>query len=170
MARKKQPESTGKGKRIHNIRKYLKVETEVEIFACVHITGMIFLYGFFQWLMGNSSVPFQILLGQMALGYVDAWVQKALFFGEKSYTDREYRIRGVLWCMVPGCFTVAAGILGVWFPQGGAMELWFYGLIFAYFALLWLFLEKVYRRETEEINQLLEQRKRNVKGMGERNG
>ncbi len=50
------------------------------------------------------------------------------------------------------------------------MELWFYGLIFAYFALLWLFLEKVYRRETEEINQLLEQRKRNVKGMGERNG
>ena len=156
MARKKQPESIGKGKRIHNIRKYLKVETEVEIFACVHITGMIFLYGFFQWLMGNSSVPFQILLGQMALGYVDAWVQKALFFGEKSYTDREYRIR--------------AGILGGWFPQGGAMELWFYGLIFAYFALLWLFLEKVYRRETEEINQLLEQRKRNVKGMGERNG
>ncbi len=162
--RQKQPESNGKGNRIHKIRKYLKIETEVEIFACAHITGMIFLYGFLQWLGEGGAVPFPILLGQMVLGYVDAWVQKALFFGEKSYTDWEYRVRGILWCAIPGCLTAAAGNLGGWFPQGGAMELLFYGLVFAYFILLWLFLENVYRKETEEINQLLEKRKKKMEG------
>ena len=72
LGRQKQPESNGKENRIHKIRKYLKIETEVEIFACAHITGMIFLYGFLQWLGEGGAVPFPILLGQMVLGYVDA--------------------------------------------------------------------------------------------------
>lgn len=151
-------------------RKYLKVETEVEIFACAHITGMVFLYGFLQWLAGSSAVPFRILLEQMVLGYVDAWVQKALFFGEKSFTDREYRVRGILWCMVPGCLTVMTGNLQDWFLQGEGIALWFYGLVFAYFVLLWLFLEKFYRKETEEINQLLEKRKKKQEGRGSSHG
>lgn len=167
MGREKASRSARVGTRIDSIKKYLKVETEVEIFACAHITGMVFLYGLFQWLVGNGSVPFEVLLEQMVLGYVNAWVQKALFLGEKSYTDKEYWMRGILWCMVPGCATVAAGILWDWFPRDGAMAWWFYGLIFAYFILLWLFLEKVYRKETEEINQLLEKRKKKMEGTGD---
>ena len=38
------------------IRKYIRMEVEVEIFACAHITAMLFLYGFLQWLMYRGSV------------------------------------------------------------------------------------------------------------------
>lgn len=143
------------------IRKYLRMEVEVEIFACAHITAMIFLYGFLQWLMYDSFVSFPILLEQMILGYVISWVQKALFFREKPYTSREYRIREILWCLLPGCLAVAVGSLGKWFPkESWEMALWFYGILFGYFILLRLFLEKVYQEETEEMNQLLSQRRR----------
>ncbi len=143
-----------------NLRKYIRLEVEVEIFACAHITAMIFLYGFLRWLMYDRDIPFSILLGQMVLGYVISWVQKILFLQEKSYTDPSCRIREISWCILPVCLTVAAGNLGNWFPPGEwQMALWFYGIILCYFILLWLFLKKVYREETEEMNQLLKQRK-----------
>lgn len=141
-------------------RKYIKIEVEVEIFACAHITAMIFLYGFLGWLLHGGSVPFPILVGQMVLGYVISWVQKGLFFQEKHYSERSYKIREILWCLLPGCLVVAAGTLGDWFQQKEwQMAAWFYGAMFGYFILLWLFLKKFYREETEEINQLLNQRK-----------
>ena len=94
------------------VRKYIKIEVEVEIFACAHITAMIFFYGLLEWLMYGGSVPFPILVGQMALGYVISWLQKGLFFQEKHYSDLSYKIREILWCLLPGCLVVAAGDLG----------------------------------------------------------
>lgn len=149
---------------MNKVRKYLKMEVEVEIFACAHITAMIFLYGFLQWLMYDNPVSFPILLEQMILGYVISWVQKALFFRERPYTDREYGIREILWCLFPGCLVMAAGSLGKWFIQGAwQIALWFYGLMFVYLILLRLFLEKIYREETEEMNQLLNRRRKERK-------
>lgn len=142
------------------VRKYIKIEVEVEIFACAHITAMIFLYGLLGWLMYGGSVPFPILVWQMVLGYVISWLQKGLFFQEKHYSELSYKIREILWCLLPGCLVVAAGNLGKWFPnQAWRMALWFYGIMFCYFILLWVFLKKFYREETEEINQLLSQRR-----------
>ena len=142
------------------IRKYIRMAVEVEIFACAHITAMLFLYGFLQWLMYRGSVSFPILLEQMVLGYVMSWVQKALFLKEKPYTKREYRVREFLWCMLPGSLAVAAGRLGRWFPKTEwQVSIGFYGILFAYFILLWLFLKHVYQEETKEINQLLKQRR-----------
>ena len=87
-------------------------------------------------------------------------VQKVLFLQEKSYTERSCRIREILWCLLPGCLTAAAGGLGNWFPEAeGKTSLWFYGIMFCYFILLWLFLKKFYREETEEMNELLNRRK-----------
>lgn len=145
---------------MNNLRKYIRTEVEVEIFACAHITAMVFLYGFLRWLMYDSTVSFPVILEQMILGYVISWVQKVLFLQEKSYTERSYRIREILWCLLPGCLTAAAGSLGNWFPEAeGKTSLWFYGIMFCYFILLWLFLKKFYREETEEMNELLNRRK-----------
>ena len=147
----------GTGEKINRIRKYLLIETEIETFACIHATSMIFIYGFLQWIAGNE-LSFPVLAGQMILGYVIAWVQKGLFFGEKHYSDREYRIREILWCILPGILVAAAGWMGHWFSEElWQASIWFYGIMAAYFIFLWLFLKNVCQKETREMNYLLEQ-------------
>lgn len=146
-----------KEEKINKIRKYLLIETEVETFACIHATSMIFIYGFLQWMTGNK-LSFPILTAQMILGYVIAWVQKGLFFGEKHYSDREYRIREILWCLLPSIFLVISGRIGHWFLDAHwRVSIGFYGIMAAYFILLWLFLKNVCQKETREMNYLLEQ-------------
>ncbi|MCI8483384.1 MAG: hypothetical protein HFH41_03470 [Lachnospiraceae bacterium] len=158
----------GKREKINKIRKYLLIETEVEIFACIHATSMIFIYGCLQWMAGKE-LSFPILAVQMILGYVIAWVQKGLFFGKKHYSDREYRIREVLWCLLPGVLVVAAGRMGHWFSHElWQVSIWFYGIMAAYFIFLWLFLKNVCRKETREMNDLLEQWRQKSKEADER--
>lgn len=143
------------------LRKYLKIETDVEIFACAHITAMIFMYGFLLWLTGVKELSFGIIFEQMVLGYIMSWVQKALFLQEKPYKKREYRMREILWCMLPSALLIFAGSLLSWF-QGKSpwIAVIFYAVMTCYFIMLWLFLEKFYRKETEELNCLLKQRRK----------
>ena len=145
---------------MNKMRKYLKTEADVEFFACTHGASTIFMYGLMQWLGGIDDVPFSIIFQQMVLGYVISWTQKGLFLREKSYTRREYQIREILWCLIPGCLMVLTGIVFQWFPDvSWGITVAFYVIMACYFIMIWLFLKYIYREETKEMNELLKQRK-----------
>lgn len=146
---------------MHRIRKYLKTEMDVEFFACVHGVSMIFMYGCMQWLGGINDVPFSIIFQQMVLGYAIAWIQRGLFLREKVYTDREYRIREIMWCLIPALLLILTGAVFGWFPDiSERISIGFYVIMACYFIMLWLFLKNFYMEETREMNELLKQRKK----------
>ena len=142
------------------VRKYLKMEADVEFFACVHGASLIFLYGCIQWLNGIEEVPFSVIFQQMVLGYAIAWIQKGLFWKETTYTRVEYGIREVMWNVIPIVLIVVTGQVFEWLPGVSRwIEVAFYIVIGCYFIMVWLFLKYIYKKETEEINQLLKNRR-----------
>lgn len=142
------------------IRKMIRAEMDVEFFSCVHGVAMIFCYGFWLWLDGNSNVPYGIIVEMMILGYVISWAQKLLFIRERAYTRTEYRIRGSLWCVLPMVFIVLAGeLLGWFFGSDGWVRPAFYGFMAFYFVMVWYFIELFYKEDSEEMNRLLKRYK-----------
>lgn len=141
--------------------KYLKAEIDVEILACTHIATMIIMYGLLQWFVGVKEVQFAILFQMMILGYVIAWIQKLIFLKEKSYGLCEYRIREILWCIVPVFLTfLTAGVFGWFRDLANGIAIIFYAWIVLYFILWLLFLKYFYLEDTREMNDLLKQRKK----------
>lgn len=146
------------------LKKILKTEADVEFFACVHGGSMIFMYGFWQWMGGVSDVPFAIIFQQLLLGYAIAWTQKGLFLKEKVYTKREYRLREILWCVLPVIFIFIAGSVFQWLAEvSSGLAVAFYGCMICYFVMVRLFLKNFYLEETREMNQLLKERKKEQK-------
>lgn len=146
------------------LSKYIKIEADMEFFACVQGASMIFLYGCLRWFAGEPNVPFSVIFVQMVLGYVISWTQKLIFLREKRYSRLEYRMREVLWCAFPMILLMLTGYLFRWFEQ---TELWveiiFYLLMLGYFIMLRFFLKYFYKEDTGEMNQLLQERKREEK-------
>lgn len=146
------------------IRKYLKAEMDVEFFACTHGASMIFIYGFMLWLAGEPEVPFSVIVEVLILGYAMAWTQKALFLRERTYKKWEYVMREILWNLLPILYMPIAGWLCRWFF---GMPMWvqigFYGIMDCYVVMVWLFLRYVNKEDTQELNQLIQQRKNNAK-------
>lgn len=143
------------------LRKYLKIEVDVEFFACVHGVSTVFIYGFCQWIGGVEDVPFTFIVQQLLLGYVIAWVQKGLFLKEKAYTKREYRLREVCWCIIPVALMVLTGSVFRWFQTDSVgIVIAFYLCMACYFLMLWLFLKYLYQEESREMNHLLNQWKK----------
>lgn len=146
------------------IRKYLKTEMDVEIFACTHGASMILIYGFMMWLAGEPVIPFSVIVEVLILGYAMAWTQKALFLREKEYKKWEYVMREILWNLLPILYMPIAGWLCRWFV---GMPMWvkigFYGIMDCYVVLVWLFLRYVNKEDTQELNQLIQQRKNSAK-------
>lgn len=146
---------------MNRIKKYFKVEADVEIMACVHGGSIIFIYGLLQWFAGVKSVLFAIIFQQMLLGYIISWTQKGLFLKEKSYTDKAYRVRECLWCLLPILEMLVISYIFQWFvhlPDWTAAA--FYGAMTCYFIMLWWFVKHFYQEETREMNRLLKQRKK----------
>lgn len=141
-------------------KKYLKLEADVEFIACIHGVTTIFMYGLLQWIGGMSDIPFSIIVEQMVLGYIIAWVQKGLFLREGSYKKSEYFLREILWCAVPVVLLFLAGIAFHWFSR---VSFWiaaaFYLCMACFFVMVWLFWKIFYWEETREMNQLLKKRK-----------
>lgn len=143
------------------LRKYLKIEADVEFFACVHGASMTFMYGFLQWIGGVDDVPFVIIFQQLLLGYIIAWVQKGLFLKEKAYTKREYLLREVLWCMIPVLLIILTGSVFHWFSEVSIeIAVAFYVCMICFFVMVWLFLKYFYQEDTREMNHLLKQWKK----------
>lgn len=140
--------------------KWLKIEVDVEIFTCVHAVSMIGVYGFLLWLGGEPEVPFAVIFEMIILGYVMAWIQKALFLKEKNYSVTEYRVREILWIFIPMLCIFLCGEIFDWFTeQSSKVTAVFYVVMLIYLAGMWLVLRCFYEKDTEELNRLLKQRK-----------
>lgn len=145
--------------------RWMKMEIDVEFFACVHAMSMIFVYGFLLWLDGVPSVTFAAVIEFYVLAYLSAWLQKALFLRERVYPQTEYWIREILWCLAPVLLLLAAGSFFPWF--GGRPVLLaaaFYVIMLFYHGMVWVFLRYFYRKDTEELNGLLNRRREEKNG------
>lgn len=143
------------------LRHMIRLEMDVEFFACTHGVSLIFIYGFLRWLDGIGTVDFGMILEMMILGYVISWMQKLLFLKEKTYSRREYRIRSILWSALAILFMIIFGELFSWFgDNAGWVRYWFYGIMSVYFVMVWFFIENFYKKDTEEMNRLLAEYKR----------
>lgn len=151
---------------MNKFRKAVRTEMDVEFFACTHGVSIIFIYGFVRWLDHVKNVSYSMIIGMMIMGYIISWFQKLLFFKDREYTTREYKIRGFLWSTVPTLLTILAGEYFHWF-KGNAWwtGILFYGIMAIYFVMVWWFIEIFYKKDTEDINIMLEsfKQKRKVK-------
>lgn len=137
-------------------KKYLKAELDTEIFACVHGMCMIFIYGFELYLYGVSSISFVIIVQMLVLGYVIAWVQKLLFLKERIYKKIEYRVRVILWNLLPVLLTVIFGrVFGWYLHHSFVIEIIFLLIMFWYYIIFWVILQTLYKEDSDELNKKL---------------
>lgn len=140
---------------------WLKMEIDVEFMACTHGIVMVTVFGFLRWLVGIEDIPFLVLFEMFFMCYAIAWVQKALFLKEAELNRQEYRIRLVLYYLIPFLFMMICHRIFDWFTGvGWGIIAGFYGFMLFYFVMMWLFLKFLYQKDTEELNRLLKSRRK----------
>lgn len=138
------------------IKKYIKAELDTEIFAWIHSMSMIFIYGFELYVYGVKSLEYAIIFQMLLLGYVIAWTQKLLFLKDRIYKKREYKIRVVLWSVLPMLLTGITGIVLHWYQKYPAvLGIIFVIIMLIYYIMFWIVLEVLYQEDTQKLNEKL---------------
>lgn len=138
------------------IKHYIKNEMDVEFFGSVHGISMIFVFGFFGWLNHVNSIPFKFILQMWIVGYIIAWLQKALFLGNRVYKKSQYKICTVIWNIGPVVILLISQMILGWFNNAPIWVMIAFDIIMAmYFPMLWISLAIFYKDDTNELNQLL---------------
>lgn len=146
------------------LKRYIRLETDVEFFSCVHGVSMIFMYGFVNWFAGHSEVPFSLIVEMMILGYLSAWIQKGLFMKETAYSTAGNWIREISWCLIPYILMLIAGGLFGWFRQRPwGVPAAYYAVMLCYFVMVRIFVKFFYQEDTDEINRLIKKRRQSKK-------
>jgi len=141
---------------MRQFKKYLKAEIDTEIFSCVHGICMIFIYGFELYLYGISNISFGIIVQMIVLGYLVAWIQKLLFLKDRIYKKIEYRVRVILWNLLPVLLTVVYGRIFGWYSHYSfVIEIVFLLIMFCYYIILWVMLQTLYKEDSDELNKKL---------------
>lgn len=149
---------------MNKIEKYLKTEFEVEMMACMHGFVMIFAYLLEKFVMGFDNISFLQALGMGSLAYLISWIQKIIFLKEKVYGKREFKVRAVCWSTIPCILTYISGVLLGWFRElHWGFAIIFYAFVSFYYILLWFFLQRLFREDSQKLNYLL----RNYKDQAE---
>lgn len=139
-----------------HFKKYLKDELDTEIFSCVHGMCMIFIYGFELYFYGISNISFGIIVQMLVLGYLIAWIQKLLFLKDRIYKKIEYRVRVILWILLPVLITLLFGrVFGWYLNYSYVSEMIFLLIMFWYYIIFWVILQTLYREDTDELNKKL---------------
>lgn len=144
------------------IKYYIKNEMDVEFFGSVHGLSMIFVFGFYGWLNHVNSIPFKFIIQMWIVGYIIAWLQKVLFLGDRVYRKFQYKICTVIWNIGPIAILLISQMILGWFNN---VPIWvmiaFDITMIVYFPMLWICLAIFYKDETNELNQLLRDFKKN---------
>lgn len=136
--------------------KWLKYELDVEFFCCVLAITMIFLYGLELYIYGVKDVKFSIIFQMFLWAYLVSWFQKLLFKKECIYSKKEYRVRSILWTAVPIFATWVFGSLLKWFAGYPSWIAWcFYIILTIYYIFIWLYIQMLYKDETDKLNKML---------------
>ena len=144
------------------IKYYIKNEMDVEFFGSVHGLSMIFVFGFYGWLNHVNSIPFKFIIQMWIVGYIIAWLQKVLFLGDRVYKKFQYKMCTVIWNIGPIAILLISQLILGWFNN---VPIWvmiaFDITMIVYFPMLWICLAIFYKDETNELNQLLRDFKKN---------
>lgn len=144
------------------IKYYIKNEMDVEFFGSVHGLSIIFVFGFYGWLNHVNSIPFKFIIQMWIVGYIIAWLQKVLFLGDRVYRKFQYKICTVIWNIGPIAILLISQLILGWFNN---VPIWvmiaFDITMIVYFPMLWICLAIFYKDETNELNQLLRDFKKN---------
>ena len=144
------------------IKYYIKNEMDVEFFGSVHGLSIIFVFGFYGWLNHVNSIPFKFIIQMWIVGYIIAWLQKVLFLGDRVYRKFQYKICTVIWNIGPIAILLISQMILGWFNN---VPIWvmiaFDITMIVYFPMLWIYITIFYKDETNELNQLLRDFKKN---------
>ena len=139
---------------------YIRIEMEAEVMACVHGYAMILTWLFMKFVVGEDGVSLLYVVEMGFLGYLLAWLQRLVFWKEKAYSIREYRLRESVWCALPVVLTFPAGKILGWFAGlPAACEWGFYGLLVPYYIVMWIMMKRFFRKDTRQLNELLDEYK-----------
>lgn len=141
---------------MNQLKKYLKTELDTEIFACVHAMSMIFIYGLELYFYGIKAISFAIIFQMLVLGYLISWTQKLLFLKDRIYKKIEYKVRVILWSVLPIVWTFIFGIVFGWYAQHSiVLEIIFLFVMICYYIILWVLLQMLYKEDSDELNKKL---------------
>ncbi len=138
--------------------RYLKQELDVDYMSAIHGICIVLVHGFLTYLTGVKEVPFLMIFQMFVTAYLIAWTQKLLFIKEKLYGRWEYRIRTVLWCILPNVeYFLAARVFG-WYK---GIENWvepvlYLAMLVYYIFVLWT-IRIFYQAQSREMNRLLKE-------------
>ncbi len=141
---------------------FAREEIKTEMMACTHIVIYVICYAFLIYIFNKSSIGFWTIVEMSVLGYVSAWSQTLLFWKDKTYSKASATIRSICWIIVPSVLTCITGICFKWFDGIPAGYEWgFYGFILFYFIMFLVFIKLFFKKETKELNEWLENYKKN---------
>ena len=147
---------------------YIRIEMEAEVMACVHGYAMVLTWLLMKFIAGGDGISFLYVVEMGLHGYLLAWLQRLVFWKEKAYSIREYRLRETIWCALPIVLTFPMGKLLGWFSElPAACEWGFYGLLVPYYIVMWVMMKRFFFFYTRQLNELLDEYKKAETG-GER--
>lgn len=137
--------------------KLLKNELDVDILSALHMVVYITMYGFYTWLDHNDGVPFAYIVQMFVIGYICTWLQQILYLRKVVHKKFAYQLYIVLWNVIPlATVFVCQNIFGWFHTSSTWVAIAFDITILVYFPIICWILEVFYRRDSEELNHLLE--------------
>lgn len=152
-------------------KRFLKHEFDAEMFACVYTACILWLLSLFFLLSGGGGLTFAQVTVCIILSWVVSWVQKLLFWGDRTLSAIQRVLRSILWNLLPAAAILGTAFLLGWFSGRPAWVFWAFGAaVTATFFSWWCCIQLLCRDETEEWNALLTQFKQNASAEEEHHG
>lgn len=135
---------------------FLRNEMDVEMSTAALTLAMIIIYGFQQLFICIYEIKYLYIIEFYCFSYLVCWLQKLLFCQEKAYHPKEYKIRRVLWFILPILIGSLSTFVFGWYDGFPFYSKYIMiGFIILYQIIMWLCLHKLYQSDTIQLNGML---------------
>lgn len=142
-------------------------ELRNEFMACAYFSMMLFCYVVVEFLYGKEDINIWVIVQMFLLNYVLAVLHRFLLDQEKGYDNAEYYARAGSLVVISLISMIAVCHCFSWFKGYSPMAEWFmYICMVCGYLFVWFIARKRKEYDTKELNQQLEQYKKNQKGKG----
>lgn len=141
---------------MNKFKKYLSLEIANEFYASIYSMGIIGSYCIFALIEGKRTVDIFMIIQTLIVGYIITIIQNIIFYGNKTFTKKEYRVRVLLWHIVSNGIAFTSAIALNWFNEFPKWTLMVY-LIFMImmFLVLWKWMDFNKSIDSENLNKML---------------
>lgn len=146
------------------LKKYCTWEITTEMYASGYTLGFLGMYCIAAWINGKREVGIIMILQMLIVAYVIAFIQNIIFLNNRKLTDKEYKIRVVLWHLSSNIIGLLSAIGLGWFQE---FQLWitifFIIFMISMFTVVWILMSVNREVDTENLNNILIEYKKNSK-------